>query len=202
MTWQALGVLPEDRAPATPQAGNLPDDASDDENTPNMAEEQPLGVELPDLEPDALSSSDCEHVPEVDHIPDDEHHSTDSEAEADAVAQKELLAVLAEAPNLPTSDDESVADEGLTAGETAGEDVGTAHGSTNNIGSASADEQEIEVDADGDEAEELQYTVPTPKTDSVFASQPPKRRRTLWANATCKGICIRSHWADTGRRLR
>eukprot|EP00973_Karenia_brevis_P045050 6240173-Karenia_brevis.AAC.1 len=43
MTWQALGVLPEDRAPATPQPGNLPDDASDDEDTPNMAEEQPLG---------------------------------------------------------------------------------------------------------------------------------------------------------------
>eukprot|EP00973_Karenia_brevis_P065856 9152190-Karenia_brevis.AAC.1 len=118
MTWQALGVLPEDRAPATPQADNVLDDASDDEDTPNMAEEQPLGVEVPDLEPDAFSSSDCEYAPEVDHIPDEEHHSTDSEAEADALAQKELLAVLAEVPNLPLSDDESLADEEMTVDET------------------------------------------------------------------------------------
>eukprot|EP00973_Karenia_brevis_P041554 5750343-Karenia_brevis.AAC.1 len=74
MTWQALGVLPEDRTPATPQAGTVVSEPSDEEDAPIMAEEQPLGVELPDLEPDALSSSDIENAPEVDHISDDENH--------------------------------------------------------------------------------------------------------------------------------
>eukprot|EP00973_Karenia_brevis_P089934 12400123-Karenia_brevis.AAC.1 len=79
---------------------------------------------------------------------------------ADALAQKELFAVPAKAPNPPPSDDESFADEELTADEPPGADAQIDDGNADHTGSALDDEQENKVEAAEDDTEEFQDTVP------------------------------------------